>query len=47
LGYSQGLLLYVDNSERIVLNQWAVGENVEKWNANMKKYLMEAQESRG
>lgn len=34
------LTIDVDESERIILNQWATGENVEKWNASIKKYLM-------
>ncbi|MDF9408724.1 hypothetical protein L7E55_10220 [Pelotomaculum isophthalicicum JI] len=36
------LSIDVDESERIILNQWATGENVEKWDADMKKYLTEA-----
>lgn len=40
------LAIDVEQSEGIILNQWAIGENVRKWDAALKKYLMTAQESK-
>lgn len=40
------LSIDVDESERIILNQWATGKNVEIWSGEMRKYLMKAQESK-